>query len=153
MSDTQTFTSETDTLTFLLAGNARVTFQSLKTGTRYTYRVRRAEDKGDGLTPPWFVSLLTGSDNESDYTYMGLLGATMGTQYTALRVTRKSRYTESSAPVVAFRYVLRHLTAGAMPPNVAISHEGRCGRCGRALTVPSSIASGLGPECAGKMGL
>ena len=27
-------------------------------------------------------------------------------------------------------------------------HEGRCGRCNRALTVPESIASGIGPECA-----
>jgi hypothetical protein len=25
--------------------------------------------------------------------------------------------------------------------------EGRCGKCGRTLTVPSSIATGLGPEC------
>jgi hypothetical protein len=26
-------------------------------------------------------------------------------------------------------------------------HEGRCGKCGRALTVPESIESGLGPVC------
>jgi hypothetical protein len=26
-------------------------------------------------------------------------------------------------------------------------HEGKCGRCGRLLTVPSSIESGIGPEC------
>lgn len=29
-------------------------------------------------------------------------------------------------------------------------HEGRCCMCGRALTVPDSIAAGIGPECAGK---
>ena len=27
-------------------------------------------------------------------------------------------------------------------------HEGRCGRCARRLTVPASVASGIGPECA-----
>jgi hypothetical protein len=26
-------------------------------------------------------------------------------------------------------------------------HEGKCGRCNRKLTVPSSIESGFGPEC------
>jgi len=28
-----------------------------------------------------------------------------------------------------------------------IWHEGRCGRCNRKLTVPASIALGIGPEC------
>jgi len=28
-----------------------------------------------------------------------------------------------------------------------VFHEGACGRCGRTLTVPESIASGFGPEC------
>lgn len=31
---------------------------------------------------------------------------------------------------------------------VEVWHEGSCGRCGRKLTVPSSIETGLGPECA-----
>jgi hypothetical protein len=30
-------------------------------------------------------------------------------------------------------------------------HEGKCCRCGRKLTVPASIASGIGPECATKI--
>lgn len=29
-------------------------------------------------------------------------------------------------------------------------HEGSCGVCGRKLTVPESVAAGIGPECAGK---
>jgi hypothetical protein len=39
-----------------------------------------------------------------------------------------------------------------MPDGVVIWHEGRCGRCGRRLTVPESIESGYGPECIGKIG-
>jgi hypothetical protein len=34
-----------------------------------------------------------------------------------------------------------------------VYHEGRCGRCNRKLTVPESIETGLGPECASKLGL
>jgi predicted metal-dependent hydrolase len=32
-------------------------------------------------------------------------------------------------------------------PGFNVHHEGKCGRCGRLLTVPSSIESGIGPEC------
>jgi hypothetical protein len=34
-----------------------------------------------------------------------------------------------------------------LPNFIEIWHEGRCGKCGRTLTVPDSIANGLGPEC------
>jgi len=135
------FAKASDTLNFMLAGNARITLQSEKTGVRYTYRVRQTEN-GDA----YFVSLLTGSDNESDYTYMGLMQPDL-----YFRLTKASRYGTQTAPVRAFCYVMKHLATGHMPPSVEISHEGRCGRCGRALTVPSSIASGIGPECAMKM--
>ena len=34
---------------------------------------------------------------------------------------------------------------------VEIWHEGKCGKCGRPLTVPSSIENGLGPSCLKKL--
>lgn len=34
-----------------------------------------------------------------------------------------------------------------LPVQVEVWHEGRCGHCGRRLTVPESIADGLGPRC------
>jgi hypothetical protein len=54
---------------FALAGNATLTISSLKTGVRFTYKVRQAKDQKTGeLTPDmYFVSLLNGPDNENDY--------------------------------------------------------------------------------------
>ena len=55
-----------DIRNFVLGGNALVTLESGKTGVRYTFKVRKPdEDK------PYFVSMLTGSDNDSDYNYIG----------------------------------------------------------------------------------
>lgn len=125
---------------FLFAGNATFTVTSLKTGVRYTYKVRKAEDK-----PVYFVMLLTGSDNESDFSYLGMLG-----EDRSFRLTKASKLGAHSKPVVAFDYTLRHLTAGGTVPGVELHHAGRCGRCGRKLTVPSSVESGMGPECAQK---
>ena len=149
MSDnTATFTQADNTLAFILAGNARFTVESAKTGVRYTFRVSAAKDAKEGQSL-WFVSLLTGSDNESDYTYMGIVRGD-GDRFSFM-TTKKSRFTMGSTPAVAFNWTFQALIAGRMPTGVEVSHEGRCGRCGRTLTVPSSIAAGIGPECAEKM--
>lgn len=132
---------------FFLAGNARVTLVSVKTGTRFTYRIRRPD--GEDPKRPHFVALLRGPDNEADFTYMGaiFLDGHFG-------LSRRPHSPGPNAPSMrAFDYVWsRYLRNYQMPPpGVEVWHEGRCGRCGRALTVPESVARGLGPDCAGLM--
>lgn len=139
------FTSAQDAARFMFGGNATFTLRSMKTGTRYTYRVRESEDG-----KLYFVSVLTGSDNEGDYTYVGITRMKDGAP--AFSLTKASRMSDDSLPVRAFRYMLTNLVVGVMPHNVEVWHEGRCGRCGRTLTVPESISSGIGPECAKKLG-
>lgn len=134
-------------LQFILAGNAYITFRSQATGTRYTYRISKAEEKenqGARQAPRYFVSLLTCSDNTGDYTYLGMITAHV------FRATKATGAQAKGQPFLAFDYVWRHLARGVEAPQAEIWHEGRCGRCGRMLTVPESIALGLGPECAGK---
>ena len=41
-------------------------------------------------------------------------------------------------------------TKARIPEHLEIFHEGRCCACGRKLTTPESILSGIGPECAKK---
>lgn len=136
------FQSATAFKQFALAGNARFTIVSKRTQTRFTFRVRRpSEDK------PWFVSVLTGSDNESDYTFLGTIFPD-GTY----RKSPKSKITGLAPSAQGFdwfwnRHVLAPDVFDLLPANVDVHHEGRCGRCGRALTVPESIESGFGPEC------
>lgn len=131
-----------DARRFILGGNATFTLEGRE--QRYTYRVTRSDDGA-----VYFVALLTGPDNTADYTYLGLLDDASG----AVRLTRKSRMTDDSVPVIALRWALRWIWSGKpLPAPAKIYHVGRCGRCGRALTVPSSIESGFGPECLGKIG-
>lgn len=131
---------------FILGGRAIFTLTGRT--TRFTYRVDKVD--GQGGRPVFFVKLLTGPDNLQDYTYMGMVDATNG----FVRLTARSTYREDSLPVVAIRWALPQLFAGhALPAGASILHEGRCGRCGRTLTVPESITSGFGPECATKIGM
>jgi len=52
-----------------------------------------------------------------------------------------------------FVWFWANLDRGTFPTNFEFWHEGRCAACARRLTVPESIARGLGPECAGRRGI
>ncbi len=127
---------------WILSGKAIFTVSNDK-GTRYTYRV--THKAADGRFPEaYFVSLLTGPDNTSDYSYMGMVNK----QTAEVFLTRKSAYNDDSVPVKVVRWALKKIWANeAFPVGYAVCHEGYCGRCSRLLTVPSSVESGYGPEC------
>jgi len=136
-----------DTKTFALAGNATFTVTSLATGTRFTYKVDLADD-----AKRYFVSVLTGPDNWTNYKYFGTINPNTG----EFRFGNPERVKVSlDAPSArGFEWFWRHLNAEQNKlAAVKVSHEGKCCRCGRKLTVPESIESGIGPECASLMGL
>src|SRR5271157_4651961 len=139
------FTNPIDVKTYALAGLATVTITSERTKAHYTYRITQAKDDAGKKKDLWFVGLLSGSDNEADYTYLGIING-------EFKTTAKSRYKDDSVPVRAFRWLWQHIDAGQMPPKTEVRHEGHCGRCGRKLTVPSSVDAGIGPECVKMMG-
>lgn len=129
-------------LRFITAGNATFTIRSRKTGTRFTYKVRATEDKA-----MLFVSLLSGPDNETAYQYFG----NIRTRNRSYWHGKKAKISEAAPAAKAFAWTWHALVTGKKPDSLEIWHEGRCGRCGRKLTVPESIATGFGPECAGRL--
>lgn len=143
-----------DAADYALAGKATITLTSKKTGARYTYQVSAARDD-EGKRPDqatlFFVGLLTGPNNESDYSYLGVirrrpLGCTFD-------LTKKSKMGDDALPVKAIRFFVQNAINGnRLPESLEVRHEGSCGRCGRKLTVPESVDRGIGPECAQKVG-
>jgi hypothetical protein len=126
---------------FALAGNAIFTVVSKKTGTRFTYRVRIKENQG--RPPIWFVSVLTGSDNTSDYTYIGQIvfnGKVFAHGF-------KSTISYDAPSVKAFEWVWK---VEGNHEALEVWHVGKCGKCSRPLTTPESVKSGIGPICATK---
>ena len=137
-----------DPAAFMLGGKAYFTLRSVKTGTRFTYRVTEAEPKEgyEKYGKSWFVSLLNGPDNWSNYQYMGQIR-----QDRRFYITKGSKVGADASSARAFSWVWSRLTAGQDINGVEVWHEGKCGRCGRKLTVPESIETGFGPECASKL--
>ena len=123
---------------FILAGNARFTIRNVESGNRFTYRVSASNDG-----KVYFVSVLTGSDNETDYSYLGIINNNN------FRTTHKSKINPNAPSMKAFSWFWRNRKR--LPKQCEVHHEGRCGRCARILTVPESIETGLGPVCAGEI--
>jgi hypothetical protein len=106
---------------FALAGNATFTVTSRRTG------------------------VMRGPDNETNYTFLGTIFN--GTDY---RHGRRSMIAPDAPSAVAFAWIWAHINDD-LSQAVDIHHAGKCCRCGRKLTVPSSIESGIGPECERQM--
>ena len=141
---------------FITAGNATFTVDNGK-GQHYTFKVRhKGLEERDGFTPNgcYFVSLLTGPNNEFDYTYLGVFNPKAMKQAVILRLTRASRMNDDSVPVRVFRWAAWLAKwEQPLPAGYSLHHEGSCGRCGRTLTTPESVTSGIGPECRRILGL
>jgi len=143
-------------LTFITAGLAKFTVLNADTGNRYTYKVvaPTVETQAGGKVKNRdatvrFVSVLTGADNETDYTFAGTIFLAPQDNSAVFRFKKGVRPTQSAQ---VFNWYFEHLIAGNLPPQIETYHEGCCGRCGRTLTVPESILSGYGPECITKVG-
>jgi hypothetical protein len=125
--------NNTEALKFMFAGNSTATFVNTKTDNRFTFKLKQKKDSN-----LFFVSVLTSPDV---YTYIGTV---INGQF---KHGRKSKINKDAQSVRVFEYVFKNLLSASLPDFIEVWHEGRCGKCGRTLTVPSSIATGLGPEC------
>ena len=136
---------------FITAGKATFTLEcpaGFQGNPHYTFKVRGKELDDNSGNKIFFVSLLAGPDNSSDYAYLGVLNSETG----EVRLTKASKFNEDTLVVRLLRRVTARIWAGEEQAiedaGFKLHHEGRCCRCGRRLTVPSSIESGIGPECA-----
>ncbi len=141
-----------DQKSFMLAGDAVFTLVSTETGKRYTFRIQRPKPRGDeDVSNKWFAKLLAGPDNVRDYQYCGMLLRENGAfKYI---VTGAAKLGRETPPQKALAWIELHLNADKpFPAGLEFWHAGRCGQCGKGLTVPLSIDRGFGPSCFAKLG-
>jgi hypothetical protein len=127
---------------FILAGNATFTVKNADTGNRFTFKVQTKKNA------PHFVRVLTGPNNDdwTNYTFLGTIFDSKD-----YRHGKRSRISTDAQSAKVFAWFWTSLLTDKLPDCIEVHHEGRCGRCGRKLTVPESIQSGFGPDCLGKM--
>lgn len=141
-------TTVEDVVTFATAGNATLTLRSLKTGNRFTFKIKKSDQPNSKVA--FFVALMNGPDNENSFQYLGCIyNDQAGLRYAH---GKKSRITEQATSSIVFKWFWQKvINQKKFSPDLEIWHCGICGRCGRKLTVPESVARGIGPDCATKM--
>lgn len=136
-----------DVIKFLLAGHAKFTLVSKVTGNRKTFEVVKAPPKA-GMPEGWFVKLLVGPDNGSDYRYIGIIRRNAhGLSFSA---NREGFGIDACAAMAWFIRLINETKDNRFNEQAEFWHSGYCSKCGRELTDPESIARGLGPVCAEK---
>jgi len=135
---------------FALAGKALFTLRNTTTGGRFTFKVVKAKEDKDSPLPVevWFVKMLTGPDNNTHYEFVGTFQRRRASGQIYFRYSARSRISVNAPTVKAAEWFSKCLDYDRYPSMMEAWHEGRCGRCGRRLTVPESISTGMGPKCA-----
>ena len=143
MNETTHIIAQDDALRFITAGNCTFTLKSLITGRHITYKAVYSEYYGKSRI---YVKYLNGSDNETSYQHLCMIE-----KEGFPKLIKGGKVSPEQLSWKSFRYVFNMLLMGEFMTQLEIWHSGTCGRCGRKLTVPESIASGYGPECIGKV--
>lgn len=137
---------------FITAGNALFTLVSKKSGQRKTFLVEKAPPReGRDSSGGFFVRLLVGPENTDSFRYLGFLYESFKDEGNLRFKRNREGWGEEACR--AFEWMISKVN-GELPPDffeqAEFWHAGRCGRCGRVLTVPESIATGIGPVCASR---
>jgi hypothetical protein len=113
------------------------TIKSGKTGTEFTYRIKRSK-----FNDVWYTHIFV----ETQYLSFKYLGS-----YFKGKMYRKREQVKTpSASAIGF--VLSKVETGKcewLDKNVELMHTGSCLVCGRELTDSESIKNGIGPVCNG----
>lgn len=118
--------------------NARIIFtmKNLETNNHRTFQIAKSEFADGKLV----VGLLAGPDNEYSYINFAFLNPETG----LISVWKKCR---DDSNYLKYGDLMTELFLGVLPEKLVINHSGKCFKCGRTLTTPESIESGIGPVC------
>lgn len=136
-------TAPVKNVSFFFGGKAIFTVSN-NSGKHYTFKVSKAPSNPNFQGEMFFVSVMTGSDNLSDYTYMGVLHK----RDCRMVTTKKSKISPGDVRYKTAQWAINKILTDTLPEGYAVRHAGRCCACGRLLTNPESIDAGIGPECA-----
>lgn len=127
---------------FITAGRATFTAVSKVSGAHITFKVEKPSEEA-----PHFVSVMTGSDNEKSFSFIGTIFADGG-----FRHGRRSKISQDDKRAQAFAWLWRNVD-NVPAEKMEFLPACACCACGRKLTNPTSIESAIGPVCGKRLGV
>jgi hypothetical protein len=121
------------------------TIVNRESGEHRTFRVRKQASEAAFAPNTQIVGLLVGGNNEGDYKQFGFINR-YGVHVWG-RLARQSKVWKQYG-----KALFSFLTLGDESPYIekgyTLMASNRCFVCGRTLTTPESVQSGIGPVCA-----
>lgn len=128
---------------FIFAGRSIFTLENTTTNTYITFKIRQIKKKGKLVPNNFGISCKGVGSLMAGFIFLGFL-----------HLERKSfkRWGEhkDNPSFIGYKtlfWLFRNLENLENFPNLELYHEGICCKCGRTLTVPESIDTGIGPKC------
>ena len=114
--------------------------------THLTFRSRRP--KGWTINSPVLIDLMVGTDNESEFQFIGSVNHNIYKGSNKAKVIPEKLNKANKT----MNWLLTRITNKVvLPEALEIKGSTKCARCSRKLTNPDSIDDGLGPICRSKM--
>ena len=154
MSNATNTISEITTYRWFLATEVGhvATFTISSPSCHFTFKIKALSSLSKPNSKTLLLSVMTGSDNESSYSYVGIL-VKDEIRPPAIISTKGSKVNQNAQSVRSLLWILNKIKLGLeLPGGYHCQHSGKCCRCGRKLTTPKSITLGIGPVCAGLAG-
>jgi hypothetical protein len=138
-------------LAFMLAGKSEFILHSTKTGDDFKFKITKKEsNKKDSEEEfVYFVNILHGSES----TYAGHMRFNKNTNMFEYFKGQKGKIEPKDLAIRSLIFVLNKLMRNEIVGNLEVYHTGKCGKCGKKLTTPESIVTGLGPQCSKYLGI
>lgn len=138
-------------MTTAFTHNGKFTLRNRETGEHRTFSVKTQAADARFAPGERVVALLTGSDNENDYTGFGFM------KDDGIVVWKSKRQADGSKGAYDWyaEMLFTLVVDGGFSPfaeKYELMEETVCRVCNRTLTTPESIQSGIGPICASKLG-
>ena len=154
------FSSADDIIAYIKGGRGCLTIKSLKTGEHFTYifqRLKKNRTRKFIDLPLWVHSTISDvKKNEADgseyeHSRTTFIGTCWFNRRQPMQFNLSSHGPDKMFPaLIAFDWLVQKLQQKHLPESVEVWHEGICCMCGKTLTHPDSIATGIGPVCKAK---
>lgn len=147
--------NQKDALNFLLAGKSEFVLHSTKTNEDFKFTLTKKESfaKKESFTNKeeyiYFVNIII----EREKIYAGHIKFDDKTELFIYTQGKRGQLAAEDRNIRSLMFVINKLFRCEIVGNLEIYHVGRCGRCGKKLTTPESILTGLGPTCSKNLGI
>lgn len=136
-------------LEYMLAGKSEFVLHSSKTNQDFTYRLTRKESEKDENKYIYFLNVKMGHQ----WLYAGVLWYDDNTNSYKFAQGRSGKIEASDINIKSLLFVMNKLQLEQIPLHCTVFHTGKCGVCGKKLTTPESILTGIGPTCSKYIGV